>query len=452
VWEVLGYAVYNSRSQVNTNLIGLVTERAEKMSDQLLKMTSAADPVCLYLKKDLSAQNQRDAVEALRESTGSYLVVSCGKSGRGIGSGQITVDISDTDYFVKIRSLNDTGYLQTRDDGVSGKEAVIVAVPFRDMDQADRYIIMYLDKKKWMTIASSGRLKNELDVVVNQQGAVIAASDEQHLFVSDGKLWDNLDEGESDHASAYIVRHTGAVFNAQNDAVIVEAPLMINNWALTTTVDRSLLQLMYAEAWKETSELLRNLLIAIISFVGVGVILFVAEKKNDQKVHEGLKQRAETDPLTGLLNKTSTEAEIRSHIRNNPDKPGVLFLLDVDNFKGINDTLGHAFGDEALREFGFRASTLFRVTDISGRVGGDEFMIFLKNIPEESVPEEVQKLQEFVTHFSAGKRYIRHEVTASVGGACYPKDGMDFEKLYEAADLALYQSKAKGKSKVTMAG
>ena len=137
---------------------------------------------------------------------------------------------------------------------------------------------------------------------------------------------------------------------------------------------------------------------------------------------------------------------------HNQGKKGLLFLLDVDNFKGINDTLGHAFGDEALREFGFRASMLFRSSDISGRIGGDEFMIFLKDIPEEMMEEETHKLEEFIAHFSAGNGYIRHEVTASVGGAIFPKDGDTFEKLYEAADRALYQSKNHGKSKVTMAG
>ena len=164
------------------------------------------------------------------------------------------------------------------------------------------------------------------------------------------------------------------------------------------------------------------------------------------------KEKAEKDSLTGLLNKASTERAIRKYIAHNQGKNGLLFLLDVDNFKGINDTLGHAFGDEALREFGFRASMLFRSSDISGRIGGDEFMIFLKDIPEEMMEEETHKLEEFIAHFSAGNGYIRHEVTASVGGALFPRDGDTFEKLYEAADRALYQSKNHGKSKVTMAG
>ena len=79
-------------------------------------------------------------------------------------------------------------------------------------------------------------------------------------------------------------------------------------------------------------------------------------------------------------------------------------------------------------------------------------MIFLKDIPEEMMEEETHKLEEFIAHFSAGNGYIRHEVTASVGGAIFPKDGDTFEKLYEAADRALYQSKNHGKSKVAMAG
>ena len=108
----VNYARYNSKDQVEKNLIDIVSERAEKMSDQLLKMTSAADLVCLYLKNDLSTGNQQKAADVLKESTGSYLVVICGASGRGIGSGKITVDISSTDYYKKMQTSQDVSFFQ----------------------------------------------------------------------------------------------------------------------------------------------------------------------------------------------------------------------------------------------------------------------------------------------------------------------------------------------------
>ena len=90
-----------------------------------------------------------------------------------------------------------------------------------------------------------------------------------------------------------------------------------------------------------------------------------------------LEDKADTDLLTDLNNKMATERKIREYMEKYPDKQGVLFVLDVDNFKKINDTMGHAFGDEVLRSLAVRLQSMFRATDIVGRTGGDEFMVFL---------------------------------------------------------------------------
>ena len=453
-FSFMRYAIYNSHSQVEAELMHTVGERAEKMSDQLLRMDAAAGPVCFYLKKDMSIVKQREAAEALKSTTGAYLVVISDQSGCGYASNHATVSIGETDYFQKMKEKTGTGYYYTKDDGITDAQAIVTAVPFDVTDDHTDYIIMYLDKKKWISIASSGRFRNELDTVINQSGDVIATSAPAHPFVKDGSLWDNLHDTSLSvgQVNSYIVRHVSEVLKAEGGVVLIEAPLMINDWALTTGIDESLLNKMYAQEWQQTQTMLLNLLVAIICFTVIVTVMLILERKKNSAVHEGLKEKAETDSLTGLLNKASTERAIRKYMMHNQGKKGLLFLLDVDNFKGINDTLGHAFGDEALREFGFRASMLFRSSDISGRIGGDEFMIFLKDIPEEMMEEETHKLEEFIAHFSAGNGYIRHEVTASVGGALFPRDGDTFEKLYEAADRALYQSKNHGKSKVTMAG
>lgn len=453
-FSFMRYAIYNSHSQVEADLMDTVGERAEKMSDQLLRMDAAAGPVCFYLKKDMSIVKQREAAEALKSTTGAYLVVISDQSGHGYASNHATVSIGGTDYFQKMKEKTGTGYYYTKDDGVTDAQAIVTAVPFDVTDEHADYIIMYLDKKKWVSIASSGRFRNELDTVINQSGDVIATSAPAHPFVRDGSLWDNLHDTNLSvgQANSYVVRHVSEVFKAEGGIVLIEAPLMINDWALTTGIDESLLDKMYAQEWQQTQKMLLNLLVAVICFTVIVTVMLILERKKNSVVHEGLKEKAEKDSLTGLLNKASTERAIRKYIAHNQGKNGLLFLLDVDNFKGINDTLGHAFGDEALREFGFRASMLFRSSDISGRIGGDEFMIFLKDIPEEMMEEETHKLAEFIAHFSAGNGYIRHEVTASVGGALFPRDGDTFEKLYEAADKALYQSKNQGKSKVTMTG
>ena len=158
---------------------------------------------------------------------------------------------------------------------------------------------------------------------------------------------------------------------------------------------------------------------------------------------------ADTVLLTDLNNKMATERKIREYMEQYPDKQGVLFVLDVDNFKKINDTMGHAFGDEVLRNLAVRLQSMFRATDIVGRTGGDEFMVFLKDIREITMIERVgKKIEQFFHQFEVGE-YVKYSVTASVGAAVFPGDGRTFEDLYKSADNALYVSKRHGKNQLT---
>lgn len=129
-----------------------------------------------------------------------------------------------------------------------------------------------------------------------------------------------------------------------------------------------------------------------------------------------------------------------------------MFVFDVDNFKKINDTMGHAFGDEVLSSLGHQVGAMFRASDIVGRTGGDEFMILLKNLNGDGVLEkEAQKLCDFFKGFQPGQ-YVKYAATASIGAAVFPKDGTDFESLYKAADSALYVAKKRGKSQLAFYG
>lgn len=159
--------------------------------------------------------------------------------------------------------------------------------------------------------------------------------------------------------------------------------------------------------------------------------------------------KADTDLLTGVYNKLATERKIKEYIDTHPDTPCMMFLIDVDNFKKINDTKGHAFGDEVLKTLGETISTQFRVTDIIGRIGGDEFMIFLKNIPNNEIAvKEAEKLMYYFKDFTAGG-YVKYSPTASVGAAMFPAEGKNFDALYKAADAALYKSKENGRNQLT---
>ncbi len=152
------------------------------------------------------------------------------------------------------------------------------------------------------------------------------------------------------------------------------------------------------------------------------------------------------DGLTGCLRKKAFEVLSAAHIATAGGKTNAFFIVDLDNFKAINDNLGHQFGDTVLRETGERLRQLFRASDYIGRVGGDEFMVFMRDVGDVSLV--AQKAAEIVKALDVtyeGKTRAYH-LSASVGIAVSPSDGDDFLTLYKNADIALYDVKNRGKN------
>lgn len=210
-------------------------------------------------------------------------------------------------------------------------------------------------------------------------------------------------------------------------------------------------------SFNKVSKTIRTMIIAIgitvLVFLAVlaGVALFNKARYSLESVD--LQNKADTDQLTDLYNKMATERMIKEYIEGEgKNSTSMLFLIDVDNFKKINDTMGHAFGDKVLSQLGHQIRAWFRVNDIVGRIGGDEFMIFVKDIKNPSVIEkEGARIMQFFEGFSVGE-YTKYSPTASVGGAVYPNDASDFESLYKAADIAVYEAKKEGKNRVAFYG
>ena len=174
----------------------------------------------------------------------------------------------------------------------------------------------------------------------------------------------------------------------------------------------------------------------------------ISDVQDEMTKEQDLLEKASIDGLTGALNRKSAEAKIGELMQNKNCK-GYLFMIDIDDFKTVNDTMGHAFGDEVLRNLAVRLQSMFRATDIVGRTGGDEFMVFLKDIRDITMIErEGKKIEQFFHQFEVGE-YVKYSVTASVGAAVFPGDGKSFEELYKAADNALYVSKRHGKNQLS---
>lgn len=159
----------------------------------------------------------------------------------------------------------------------------------------------------------------------------------------------------------------------------------------------------------------------------------------EQREQEMLKEKACLDSMTGFYNKVITKRLIDEWLLSMDHQHiHALMLLDIDNFKALNDEKGHYFGDEVLISFTREIRKLFRSSDILGRIGGDEFVIFMKDASEYKIRERAAQICEF--------NYQDVHMSVSIGVAYAFKDGDNFETLYVKADKAMYHVKRTGKN------
>ena len=187
--------------------------------------------------------------------------------------------------------------------------------------------------------------------------------------------------------------------------------------------------------------------VCVVSLGDEVFLVDVARDISDRRKAEGAVRRlAFTDQLTGLSNRAhladrATQSLARAQRSN--DTLAFVFM-DLDRIKSVNDTYGHAMGDELLRQVGFRLSGMFRDEDTVARVGGDEFIAFARVGGPEDARTLAQRLVELMaTPFAIEDSKMA--ITASVGVSVYPDDGEDLEALVAKADAAMYAAKDEGR-------
>lgn len=160
-----------------------------------------------------------------------------------------------------------------------------------------------------------------------------------------------------------------------------------------------------------------------------------------------LEERASVDSLTKCLNKRIFYEKVSAVLEKSlPVEQHAFIILDIDNFKSINDNLGHHFGDIVLAELSGKLKSSFRSSDYVGRIGGDEFVIFLRDFLDMSMLiKKVEVVLELFRSVSF-KEVQAYAVSASIGIALFSIDGMTYDELYEKSDVALYYSKNRGKN------
>lgn len=180
------------------------------------------------------------------------------------------------------------------------------------------------------------------------------------------------------------------------------------------------------------------------------VMLSVKDINEDKQEEQKLFEAVTLDQMTKVLNRETAMGYIKQILHNENDRLHVLFMLDVDNFKGINDTLGHQAGDEFLIKLAEELKKAFRENDVVGRIGGDEFFVFLRNVVQiDLIERKAQDILDIVSR--AGEGYSGVKLSGSIGIALYPGDGRTVKELYAKADEALYVAKRGGKNQYVFA-
>lgn len=396
-------------------------------------------------------------LEASVEQAGALGGYVCDAQGKGLDETGSEVDVSKESYFTDTIAANSTVFSDIFVNS-DGKYVFAVSSPVKQPGAAILgTVCLYMpadlfqkipDMNKhdgrtiYMLLRGDGVISSVVGTTAFAQGDNLYTSGSFviNANTSNEKLKHNISNGRSGMEECTVM----------GDArELIYKAIGVNGWYIIEITTERYVTAEEDRFYKPTRNIIFRIIVAMGIFFLFVVTMNIINKAVYSKSSKDLRDKADTDLLTGLLNKIATEKHIEEYLENEgKGKQALLFLLDIDNFKKINDTMGHAFGDEVLATLGEKISTEFRATDIVGRIGGDEFIVFLKNIKDEETKTlEAKRVASFFKNFKAGE-YVKYSATASIGAAVYPSDGDTFEKLYKAADQAVYQAKRHGKNQL----
>ena len=176
--------------------------------------------------------------------------------------------------------------------------------------------------------------------------------------------------------------------------------------------------------------------------------VYVEQQRQVRELQEALRQ-ARTDALTGSLNYQGIVDYVNAYLTND-DAAGAFIFLDLDNFKSVNDTYGHQTGDVVLKRVVKTLQELVSPEDYVARIGGDEFVVFIKGLTESERAEiYANRICQNIASLSVSEQIFSH-ISCSVGVVLAPQDGRKYAQLYQIADALTYESKKKGKNQYSL--
>ena len=462
VFLVFTLISYNKTMQENSKIKALdrVSRQAVSVAGYYKGLyegsVNGADAIADYLmnEDDIFSDRAVELIKYLDNHMGlvdAYIVKSNGNAIDSYGNTYQTVNSSE-----EFKSLLGTKDYSAAIVDEKNRAVLMVSAPIRTEDEWRGNLILVYKADKIAKQMDSTAYSYALVYANGIIGEVYGA--ESGIYQPGDRLSEVVDKLTFDEGSSTVFMQSiesgraGTVHVNDGKGVscyICHQPIATTGACVIVSVRDNQINRSIQEENQDTRSMIMKVLISIGIFVGLIIVIYIINRVNFTKENMEPQNKAETDLLTELLNKISTENKIKEYLSGEgKDKTCMMCVLDIDNFKKINDTMGHAFGDEVLATLGKRIRTEFRVTDIIGRTGGDEFIIFLKDLKDDSIIErEAGRVAGFFKDFTVGT-YTRYSPTASIGAAIYPRDGVDYESMYKAADTALYKAKKRGKNQL----
>lgn len=428
---------------------------AEYMTELLVK-SGDGNLLSEYTNVDLAMS----LMDSLKNHTDAYQVVMANNRGQGMLADGTRVSVLYEPYYCNSAQKEAiTSFVEK--EGISEKSAIVTSIPITGDGKLIRgYIYMYfnlqsMDMEKYLNDSTSE---------INYSFAVLHGKDDVLWHSEDGceELFRNMNfvsnvkdlKFERMGFNTFSSRMTShrdikaVIKDETEEHFVFGVSLEMEDLYLLMETDLENIEREEKAEWEVARKILYWIFLAVSAFIILMMIFTLVRKKDFERRSKALNEKAETDLLTELNNKISTEEKIQNYLITHKNEQAMMFVLDIDNFKKINDTMGHAFGDEVLRAVGKGLRAEFRYSDIIGRMGGDEFCILLKGLNNDAlITKEANRLLYFFRNLVVGD-YVKYSATASIGAAVFPRDGENFEELYKAADKALYKAKRRGKNQL----
>ena len=426
----------NSRETLITN----VTQQSEHLNTILNINYSYLNVLAQELSKseDLFSENNISLIKAFMENTDLNRTAIIDSDGNALYDNNVVKNVAHRRYFKESmqgkQSLSDP-----LESSVDQQTRVILSVPIYKNNQVIGVVGGSYNVTKLGNMLFDDLFDGQgKSFIVDQDGNLITRDkkyEKKHNIKTIDNLFDICDEKEvktdfNQQESDLIQIQT----KKNKSLYLAYSPLKINDWMICYIVPVHVAQESYTFI-----KHYETLLATFLGLIVLSLIVYLAHSSS--KENKYLIHLSEIDPLTSVFNKETTQKLIDQKLKNH--EHFCFLILDVDDFKSVNDNYGHAVGDKVLKNLSDLFKNHFRQTDIVGRIGGDEFIILIED--EHIAESRIQSLLKKVNALKI-EELQDFKLSISVGMAFAPSNGTTFMELYRHADHALYQTKRTGKN------